>query len=50
MKVASSAEILKKAGIDPLPHRGGLAWGEFLSAQAHQIIACDFMQYFRKGP
>jgi transposase InsO family protein len=44
-KIAYSTvwEILKKAGIDPLPHRGGLAWGEFLSAQAHQIIACDFM-------
>jgi hypothetical protein len=34
--------ILKKAGIDPVPHRGGLTWDEFLSAQAHQIIACDF--------
>jgi putative transposase len=44
-KIAYSTvwEILKRAGIDPLPHRGGLAWGEFLSAQAHQIIACDFM-------
>jgi putative transposase len=34
---------LEKAGIDPVPHRGGPTWGEFLSAQAHRIIACDFM-------
>jgi len=44
-KIAYSTvwEILKKAGIDPVPKRSGPAWGEFLSAQAHQIIACDFM-------
>jgi putative transposase len=44
-KIAYSTvwEILKKAGIDPVPNHGGQAWGEFLSAQAHRIIACDFM-------
>ena len=44
-KVAYSTvwEILKKAGIDPVPRRSGPAWGEFLSAPAHRIIACDFM-------
>jgi len=44
-KIAYSTvwEILKKAGIDPVPKRSGPAWGEFLSAQAHRIIACDFM-------
>ena len=44
-KVAYSTvwEILKKAGIDPVPRRSGPAWDEFLSAQAHRIIACDFM-------
>jgi putative transposase len=44
-KIAYSTvwEILKKAGIDPVPNRSGPAWGEFLSAQAHRIIACDFM-------
>jgi putative transposase len=36
-------EILKKAGIDPAPGRSGPTWGEFLSAQAHRIIACDFL-------
>jgi putative transposase len=36
-------EISKKAGIDPVPDRCGLAWSEFLSAQAHPIIVYDFM-------
>jgi putative transposase len=36
-------EILKKAGIDPAPQRSGPTWSEFLSAQAHRIIACDFL-------
>jgi hypothetical protein len=36
-------EILKKARIDPAPQRGGPTWGEFLSAQAHRIIAGDFL-------
>jgi transposase len=44
-KIAYSTvwEILKKAGIDPAPQRGGPTWGAFLSAQAHRIIACDFL-------
>jgi putative transposase len=43
-KIAHSTvwEILKKAGIDPAPRRHGPTWGEFLSAQAHRIISCDF--------
>jgi hypothetical protein len=36
-------EILRKAGIDPAPQRSGPTWGEFLSGQAHRIIACDFL-------
>jgi Integrase core domain len=36
-------EIVKKAGIDPAPQRSGPTGGEFLSAQAHRIIACDFL-------
>jgi putative transposase len=42
--VASSTvwEILKAAGIDPAPRRSGPTWRQFLSAQAHGIIACDF--------
>ena len=44
-KIAHSTvwEILKKAGIDPAPRRHGPTWGEFLSAQAHRIISCDFL-------
>jgi putative transposase len=36
-------EILRAAGIDPTPRRAGLTWREFLAAQAHAIIACDFL-------
>ena len=32
-----------RAGIDPAPRRTGLTWREFLAAQAHAIIACDFL-------
>jgi putative transposase len=36
-------EILHAAGVDPAPRRAGPAWRQFLSAQAHAIIACDFL-------
>jgi transposase InsO family protein len=35
-------EILHAAGIDPAPRRTGPTWRQFLTAQAHAIIACDF--------
>jgi putative transposase len=35
-------EILNAAGIEPAPRRSGPTWRQFLSAQAHGIIACDF--------
>jgi putative transposase len=35
-------EILHAAGIDPAPRRPGPTWRQFLTAQAHAIIACDF--------
>jgi putative transposase len=40
-KIAYSTvwEILKRAGIDPAPTRSGPTWSQFLSAQAHRIIA-----------
>jgi hypothetical protein len=43
-QVAASTvwEILNAAGIDPAPRRSGPTWRQFLSAQAHGIIACDF--------
>ncbi len=36
-------EILHAAGIDPAPRRAGPTWQQFLTAQAHAIIACDFL-------
>lgn len=34
--------ILKAHGLKPAPRRDGPSWSEFLRAQAHGIIACDF--------
>jgi transposase InsO family protein len=34
--------ILKNAGLDPAPRRSGPTWRQFLSAQAHTILAIDF--------
>ena len=36
-------EILHAAGIEPVPRRPGPTWRQFLAAQAHAIIACDFL-------
>jgi putative transposase len=36
-------EILHAAGTDPAPRRAGPTWRQFLTAQAHAIIACDFL-------
>jgi putative transposase len=36
-------QILHVAGIGPAPRRAGPAWRQFLTAQAHAIIACDFL-------
>jgi putative transposase len=36
-------EILRAAGIDPAPRRAGATWREFLAAQSHAIVACDFL-------
>ncbi|MFE5683308.1 integrase core domain-containing protein [Streptomyces sp. NPDC056512] len=36
-------EILHAAGIDPAPRRSGPTWRQFLTAQAHGIIAADFL-------
>jgi transposase InsO family protein len=35
-------KILNQAGVDPTPRRSGLTWKQFLTAQAHTILACDF--------
>jgi transposase len=36
-------EILHAVGIEPAPRWAGPTWREFLTAQAHAIIACDFL-------
>jgi putative transposase len=43
-QVAASTvwKILKAAGIDPVPQRSGPSWRQFLTAQAHTILAVDF--------
>jgi transposase len=44
-QIASSTvwEILHAAGIDPAPRRSGPTWKQFLTAQAHGILAIDFV-------
>jgi putative transposase len=44
VKIAASTawEILKKAGIEPVPRRTGPTWPQFLRSQAETILACDF--------
>jgi hypothetical protein len=35
-------KILRHAGVSPARERAGLCWREFLRANAHSIVACDF--------
>ncbi|MDT7682926.1 MAG: putative transposase [Pseudonocardiales bacterium] len=35
-------EILASAGVDPAPRRSGPTWKQFLTNQAHGIVADDF--------
>src|SRR5450759_461860 len=35
-------QILQDAGMDPAPRRSGPTWKQFLTAQAHGILATDF--------
>ncbi len=43
-RVAASTvwNVLHHAGVDPAPRRTGPTWRQFLTAQAHGILACDF--------
>ncbi len=34
--------LLRREGLGPAPRRNGPSWSEFLRAQAHGILACDF--------
>jgi transposase InsO family protein len=44
-QIASSTvwEILHAAGVDPAPRRSGPTWKQFLTTQAHGILAIDFV-------
>jgi putative transposase len=44
-RIAASTvwQILHDAGIDPAPRRAGPTWKQFLTAQAHGILAADFV-------
>nr|WP_007512700.1 hypothetical protein [Pseudofrankia saprophytica] len=46
IKVAPSTvwEILHQAGLDPAPERTATTWADFLRAQAHAILAADFIE------
>ena len=35
-------KILHQAGVDPAPRRSGPTWKQFLTTQAHTMLACDF--------
>jgi putative transposase len=35
--------LLRAHGLGPAPRRSGPTWSEFLRAQAHGILACDFL-------
>jgi putative transposase len=35
-------KILKDAGFDPAPRRAGPTWRQFLTVQAHAVLAIDF--------
>jgi transposase InsO family protein len=43
-RVAASTvwKILHQAGVNPAPRRAGPTWKQFLTAQAHTIMSCDF--------
>src|SRR5690349_7449089 len=44
-RIAASTvwQVLYDAGIDPAPRRSGPTWKQFLTAQAHGILAADFV-------
>jgi transposase InsO family protein len=43
-QVAASTvwKILHRAGVEPAPRRSGPSWKQFLTTQAHAMLACDF--------
>ena len=51
IKVAASTvwEILRQAGIDPVPERASATWADFLRSQADALLACDFFETVTLG-
>jgi transposase len=43
-------QIVHTAGIDPAPRRAGPTWRQFLTTQAHAIIAVDFFHIDTASP
>ena len=39
---STARKILHHAGLDPVPRRTGPTWKQFLTTQAHAMLACDF--------
>ncbi|MFI6393130.1 hypothetical protein [Nonomuraea sp. NPDC050540] len=37
-------EILKQAGLDPVPERASTTWADFLRSQADDLLAADFIE------
>ncbi len=40
---ATVRRLLRAHGLGPAPRRSGPTWSEFLRAQAHGTLACDFL-------
>jgi putative transposase len=43
VSATSVRAVLKRREIPPAPRRSGPSWRTFLRAQAHGVIACDFL-------
>jgi putative transposase len=42
VSATSIRTLLRRHGLGPAPRRSGPTWSQFLRAQAHGILACDF--------
>jgi putative transposase len=42
VSASSVRRILRRHRLGPAPRRGGPTWTQFLTAQAHGLLACDF--------
>ena len=44
MAASTVWQMVKEAGIDPLPERAASTWADFLRSQADALLACDFLE------